>query len=152
MRIIFLISVLMLVASCGKDSSSSGGGIRQSQEVPDLMWDGLGKEFKEAVVSVPASVSESQVVFGRAASNVEQGDRVKCAVSVNEGETYHMSLKGNTLYLQTNNGNYTMTKVNTLSGYYGTYSTVIRTNTNERIELLLALQPNHAVVRKKCEG
>lgn len=152
MRITFLVALLMLAVSCGKDSSSEGSKIRQSQEVPDLMWDGIGKEFKEAVVSVPASVNESQIVISQAASDVEQGERIKCAVNVNANETFHISVNGETMYLQTNNGNYTMKKVNTLNGYLGTYSTVFRTSSNERIELLLALQPSHIVLRKKCEG
>lgn len=150
MRHLILLA-LVFVVSCGKDSGETKT-VRQNMESIDLMWDGEGVEFKEAVVSVNATVNDGSVIIAESASDVDQGSTVKCAVSVAKDEAMQFSLKGNRLYLQTNTGNYDMVKVNTLSGYLGTYSSVMRTSAGERIELLLTLQPSHIVLRKKCEG
>lgn len=149
MRYLILLSLIFTV-SCGKDGGTEK--VRQNMESIDLMWDGEGVEFKEAVVSVDATVGSDSIVIGESASDVDQGSTVKCAVSVAENETMQFSVSGNRLYLQTNNGNYDMRKVNTLNGHLGTYSSVFRTSSGERIELLLTLQPSHIVLRKKCEG
>jgi len=150
MRYLILLSLVFAV-SCGKDNGESKK-VRQNMESIDLMWDGNGVEFKEAVVSVNATVNNGSIVIKENANDVDQGSTIKCALSVAQDETMQFSLKGNRLYLQTNAGNYDMVKVNTLNGYLGTYSSVFRTSSNERIELLLTLQPSHIVLRKKCEG
>lgn len=149
MRYLILLSLLFAI-SCGKDGDKKT--VRQNMESIDLMWDGDGVEFKEAVVSVNAVVNNGSIVIAENASDVDQGNTIKCALNVTKDESMQFSVKGNRLYLQTNAGNYDMVKVNTLNGYLGTYSSVIRTSGGERIELLLTLQPSHIVLRKKCEG
>ena len=150
MRYLILLS-LILTVSCGKDGGTDKK-VRQNMESIDLMWDGEGVEFKEAVVSVNATVNNGSIIIAENASDVDQGSTIKCALNVTKDETMQFSLKGNRLYLQSNSGNYDMVKVNTLNGYLGTYSSVFRTSSGERIEVLLTLQPSHIVLRKKCEG
>ncbi len=150
MRIIFLSLALMLAASCGKNGGS-GGSKKQSQTF-DLMWDGQGIEIKEAVIDVPASVSNSQIVFTNAKSNIDQGERIKCAVNVNNQETYRLSQQGNSLQVQTEQGqNYTLTRINGNNGIYGTWASTTRTDTG-RIEFKMFIANTHVIIRKTCEG
>lgn len=150
MRIIFLSLALMLAASCGKNGGSDSPK-RQSQTY-DLMWDGQGIEIKEAVIDVPASVSDSQIVFTNSKQSVDQGERIKCVVNVNNQETYRLSQQGNRLQVQTDQGqNYTMTRVNGNNGIYGTWASTSKTDTG-RIELKMFIANTHVIIRKTCEG
>ena len=150
MRIIFLSLALMLAASCGKNGGSDTN--KKQSQTYDLMWDGQGIEIKEAVIDVPASVSDSQIVFTNAKSNIDQGERIKCAVNVNNQETYRLSQQGNRLQVQTDQGkNYTLTRVNGKDGIYGTWSSTTRTDTG-RIEFKMFIANNHVILRKICEG
>lgn len=155
MQNIFLSLVIMLaVVSCGKNGKNSGSNSQKRQEMQatDLMWDGQGIEIKEAVIDAPAMVSNSQIVFTSKKTSIDSGDRIKCAVNVNNQETYRLSQSGNKLFVQTDNGvNYDLTRVNGNNGIFGTWASTTRTDAG-RIEFKLFIANTHVIIRKTCEG
>lgn len=152
MRLIFLSMLLMLLASCGKDGGSGpSGGLQQQQY--DLMWDAHQYEVKDATIDVPASVTDGSIVFNGSATRTDAGDRIKCTVFVNSGDTYHYSISGSRLYLQTPQGNMELKKINSFAGggIFGVWSHVERTDVG-RFENIFSINPTHVVIMKKCEG
>lgn len=152
MRITVLFMLLMLAVACGKDGSSDSKNKVQAQQY-DLMWNDRQYEVKDATIDVPATVDGSSIVFKSTATKTDAGDVIKCTVHVNAGETYYLSLSGNTLILQTNQGRRDLRKVNSFSagGVYGVWSYEEKTEVGS-FEWIYSINPTHVVITKKCEG
>lgn len=132
MRLLPLFITLLLFVSCGKNGGSSSstpagpgtttGGGAQLEEVEEtcaadsctntITADGSIVDLLDSIVDVPAQISASQITFTAAKASVAEGDRISCKTEVAAGEVYSYSISGQKLMLQTNAGQYTMTRLN----------------------------------------
>lgn len=120
MRFLSLILLTFAVVSCGKGGSGgSGSAIPEGMQCEvdgqavscDSIYDGLGVDILTAKIEAPASVGDSAISFTQSRSDVKEGRRINCGISVNAGDVYRYSVSGDTLYLDTPTANMQMKRV-----------------------------------------
>lgn len=157
----FLISILLLTAvvSCGKSGgggSSSANPEAQQCEINgevvscDSIYDGLGVDVLNAKVDAPATIDGSSITFTQSLTNKAQGRRIACSVSIGSGNVYRYTISGNTLYLDTPEGNVTMNRVHG-SGIMGMWRSTRYVDGATFEEKLLTVKKNSVVIQKNCE-
>lgn len=151
MRIIFLLSALMLAVSCGKDGDSNG--LKQSQEIPDLVWDGQPVDTQEVMVSAHVNVSGSSIHFSKPVGDTKSGHRVSCSIQVGENEVYHYRVHGNRLTLQTNSDTVDYQCTSSCSGPTGNWFWEGQRNgVYEHRNIYIAKNLKEMVLRKNCSS
>lgn len=126
MRLFLAIMILTVLVSCGKDDSvknPQNENRRATTETTtaDSIYDGLGVDILETTIDVAAIVSADDITFSETKSMKSEGRRINCSASVNKGDIYRYSIKGNTLYLSTSAGNVDMKRVLGADGIVGTW-------------------------------
>lgn len=125
-RLLPLLITLMIVASCGKDSSSNpnpgrsgqNGNTPQPEEAcltedcATITTDGSSTDLLDSLIDAPVEISASEIHFTVGKISVVKGDKITCKTEVRAGEVYQYALTGNNLQLQTGAGTYTMTRLN----------------------------------------
>ncbi len=157
MRFLFISLALTLLVACGKN----GGGPKEmaaAQECEvngegvscDSIYDGLGVDVLNAKVDVPATIDGSSISFTQALGHKAQGRRIACSVSVGENTVYHYTISGDTLYLDTPDGNLTMNRVHG-SGIMGMWRSTNYVDGTTFEERLMTVKKNSVVIQKNCE-
>jgi hypothetical protein len=158
MRFLFMFLVLTSVIACGKKSGGSSEEISEAQQCEvngevvscDSIYDGLGVDVLNAKVDAPATIDSSSITFTQALSYKAQGRRIECSVSVLSGTVYRYTVSGNTLYLDTPEGNVTMNRVHG-SGIMGMWRSTRYVDGATFEELLMSVKKNSVVMQKNCE-
>lgn len=130
MRLLPLLMTFLFLVSCGKNGGSSsspsagpvaGGDAQLEESEPTcsadsctntITVDGTTVDLLDSVIDVPAQISGTQIAFTAAKASVAEGDRISCKTEVAAGEVYSYSISGHKLMLQTNSGQYTMSRLN----------------------------------------
>lgn len=115
---IFGLLLLVFIASCGKDSSSSKSSFaRQEEEASgqkcllNHKWvkcssladaDGQGVDILDTLIDIPAQVANGVITFSQSAVSTDKGRRISCTTKVEAGDSYRYDLRGDTLILDTN--------------------------------------------------
>lgn len=159
MRIFFILLTVTALVSCGKDGGGSGSGnkkdVAQEQEFSEGINDGLGWDGLEAVVQSPVMVTSSDITFRSSKASSVRGSRIECSLSITAGESYQYSVSGDTLFLQTPNGNYEYARINpgTGSDISGTWKWFGQVDDYTLIHKTLFVSNNKqtAILRTNCE-
>lgn len=160
MRFLLPILLLSVVVACGKNGGS-GTGSAQGESSPcridgevvscDSIYDGLGVDVLNAKISVAATVDGSRITFTEAGAQTAAGRRVSCSVSVRAGDSYPYSVSGNTLRLDTPEGNIDMKRVHG-SGVMGMWRwTGTGADGASFQEKLLTVTKSRVILQKNCE-
>lgn len=153
MRYLSLLFILLMVVSCGKDSSSSGPA-KQQEEMRDTVdtTDGLGVDLLDTSIDVSAKVTDSQITFLESKSSVAQGRRIDCKSGVNAGEVYQIALNGDQLSVQTAEGTYNMSRLNEgNSGLTGSFSWKGYSPEGEHMIKIISFLGNRVILKTHCE-
>lgn len=133
MRLVSLLAILMIAASCGKDGGSSGGSSGKSgSRACDLNGravacesiqgaDGQGVDLLESVIDVPVKIENADITFLADKSAQATGRRINCTTSVKNGEVYRFALRGDKLLVMTGSGSYEMTRLSDGDGIGGAW-------------------------------
>lgn len=158
MRLFLAIMILTVLVSCGKDDSvknPQNENRRATTETTtaDSIYDGLGVDILETTIDIPAIVSSDEITFTEDKSMKSEGRRINCSSSVNKGEIYRYSIKGNTLYLSTSAGNIDMKRVQGEGGIAGTWTWAgITYGKTYQTRLLTVIKSMNRVIMKTiCE-
>jgi hypothetical protein len=158
MRLLLIILVLTALISCGKDGKSGSSGSPQNENQRsttelDTIYDGLGVDILETTIEVQASVSSEEITFNESKSMKNNGRRINCLSSVNKGEAYRYSVKGETLYLSTPAGNFDMKRVHGQDGIVGTWKWMglVEGTTLETRLLTVTKKMNRVILKNICE-
>jgi hypothetical protein len=162
MKFASLLVIMLLAASCGKESSSGSASSKQAGRC-DLNGrsvacesirgaDGLGIDLLESMIDVPVQVSNSEIVFQEDKDAVSQGRRIECRTTVKNGEIYRYTLRGNALHLSTDTGTYEMERLNSGDGLLGTWkwNGYVDEGTHV-IRQLSFLGNSRVIIRTSCE-
>lgn len=131
MRLVSLLAILMIAASCGKDGGSSSSSTK-SRGVCDLNGravacesiqgaDGQGIDLLESVIDVPVKIENADITFLADKSAMATGRRINCSTSVKNGEVYRFALRGERLLVMTGSGSYEMNRLSEGSGLTGAW-------------------------------
>jgi hypothetical protein len=158
MRLFLAILVLTVLVSCGKDDSAkspqneNGRGATETRSA-DAIYDGLGVDILETTIDIPAIVSSDEITFIETKSMRSEGRRINCSSSVNKGDSYRYSIKGNTLYLSTPVGNMDMKRVQDADGIAGTWKWMglVEGTTLETRLLTVTKKMNRVILKNICE-
>lgn len=131
MRLVSLLAILMIAASCGKDGGSSSSSSTK-KGVCDLNGravacesiqgaDGQGIDLLESVIDVPVKIENADITFLADKSAMATGRRINCSTSVKNGEVYRFALRGERLLIMTGAGSYEMNRLSDGSGLTGAW-------------------------------
>lgn len=167
MRLLPLLFILSFVIACGKDSSDSISreSSRQNQDETCQLngvevecktlrgADGLGVDLLDTVIDVPVEMNESEIRFLQSKSSFAEGRRISCKSQVNSGDVYRYSLNGSTLRLETEDGNYTMKRLNNEDkGILGTWSWKGYVNEGTHmIKTISFIGTDRVIIKTHCE-
>lgn len=162
MRLVTLLAILTLAASCGKDggggssSSARDGGCNldgRSVACESIRGaDGLGVDLLESMIEVPVQISGSDITFMSNKAATAEGRRISCPTSVKSGESYRYSLRGGELNLSTDSGNYSYRRLSSGEGLSGTWSWKgYRDQGVHVIKTITFLGQSSVIIRTSCE-
>lgn len=158
MRFLFMFLALTAVVACGKNGGGSSNEISEAQQCEingevvscDSIYDGLGVDVLNAKIDAPATIDSSSITFTKALSNNAQGRRIACSVSVASGTVYRYTVNGDSLYLDTPEGNFTMKRVHG-SGIMGMWRTTDYVDGATYEERMITVKKNSVLIQKNCE-
>lgn len=165
---IFSLLLLVLVASCGKDSSSSKNSFeRQEEEVNgekcllNHQWvkcssladaDGQGVDILDTLIDIPAQVGNGVITFSQSAVSTDQGRRISCTTKVQASESYRYELQGDTLIIDMNGAKFEYKRFSGGPGVKGSWTWkgyLDRGTLN--VKTLTIIGSNRVILRDHCE-
>ncbi len=159
MRFLLVLLALTALVACGKNGG--GGSSKEVSEAQqcevngevvscDSIYDGLGVDVLNAKVDAPATIDSSSITFTQSLTNKAQGRRIACSVAVTSGTVYRFTINDNTLYLDTPEGNITMTRVHG-SGIMGMWRSTRYVDGATYEERMMTVKKNSVLIQKNCE-
>ncbi len=106
MNKLFLLSILVLLASCGKDGSSSSsvkGPGPMNQEYEEVLTDSI-PDLLNVTLDVPVEVTTDRIQFLRDASVADSGAHITCRLQTGTGDIWHHTLRGPNLSVDLGTG------------------------------------------------
>lgn len=162
MRLVSLLTILILSASCGQDGGS-GSSSSSRRGLCDLNGstvacesirgaDGQGVDLLESVIDVPVKIENADITFQADKSAVSTGRRINCKTSVKNGEVYRFALRGEKLLLMTGEGSFEMTRLSDGEGISGAWvwNGYIEEGTHV-IRNMTFIGNNRVIMRTSCE-
>jgi hypothetical protein len=163
MKLVFLVFSLLIFASCGQTSGDSSVNstfreicnlnVTDDSCAVDTVDDRYGIDLLEAAIEVPIKIQNDEIIFLDNKSFLSTGARIKCGITVNNGEVYRFTFKADKLTIKTKSEIYEMDKISEGNDLNGTWVSkeskdlgvfVIRT--------LAIINSSRAVIRKSCES
>lgn len=162
MRLVSLLAILILSASCGQDSGG-GSGSSGRRGICDLNGrevacesiqgaDGQGIDLLESVIDVPVKIENADITFLADKSAISTGRRINCKTSVKNGEVYRFALRGERLLVMTASGSYEMERISDGNGLTGAWmwKGYVDQGTHV-IRNMTFLGNNRVIMRTQCE-
>jgi hypothetical protein len=163
MRLVSLLFILILSASCGQESGEKSSSSPTKRGLCDLNGnsvdcqsitgaDGQGIDLLESVIDVPVKIENADITFLADKSALSTGRRINCKTSVKNGEVYRFALRGEKLLIMTGAGNYEMERLSDGEGLTGAW--VWKGYVDQGTHIIRSmtfLSNNRVVLRTSCE-
>lgn len=164
MRLVSLLFILILSASCGQDggggSSSAGpkdngtcslNGRAIACEAIEGQ-DGQGVDLLESMIDAPIKITDAEIMFTADKSSTSQGRRISCSTRVKNGEIYRFAVRGQKLLVMTAEGSYEMERLSEGEGLMGAWVTHNYIDQGTRVTKQMSfLSTSRVIMRTNCE-